>query len=215
MATEARIPLSRDRILQAALELVDAEGVDALTMRRLGEKLGFEAMSLYRHVESKDDVLDGLLDLVIAEWEPPAGDGDFADSVRRSAVSVHEALERHRWAATLLMRTPRLRPARIAYMNSLLGRLRESGFDADTTYVAYHVLDAHIFGFSLWETAYRAAAIDDDLAEQVMRAIPWDDLPHLREHRDQHLTEGPHQAESAFALGLDLILEGLEKRRVV
>jgi AcrR family transcriptional regulator len=172
MATEARIPLSRERILQTALELVDAEGVEALTMRRLGETLGFEAMSLYRHVESKDDVLQGILDLVLAEWEPPDAPGDFADSIRRSALSVHEALARHPWAALQLMRTPGFRPARIGYMNSLLGRLRKSGFDADTAYVAYHVLDAHIFGFALWEAVYTAGATDPEAVERLMQAIP-------------------------------------------
>jgi AcrR family transcriptional regulator len=212
MATEARIPLSRERILQTALELVDAEGVEALTMRGLGERLGFEAMSLYRHVEGKEDVLDGILDLVLEEWELPEAGGDVVESIRRSAVSVHKALSRHAWAARLLM-AARIRPARIAYMNALLGRLRES-FDADTTYVAYHVLDAHIFGFALWEANYTTGATDPETVEKLMRAIPWDDLPHLAEHRDQHLAEGPHREASAFELGLDLVLEGLQKLRV-
>src|SRR5918994_7195214 len=103
MTSEARTPLSRDRILEAALGLADASGVETLTMRRLGEELGFEAMSLYRHVANKNDLLDGMLDLVLAEWQLPDGQGDWAEAIRTSARSVHDALRQHRWAARLLM----------------------------------------------------------------------------------------------------------------
>src|SRR6478672_7060360 len=96
--TEPRLPLSRDRILRAALELVDESGIDSLTMRRLGQQLGFEAMSLYNHVANKDDVLDGILDLVLDESEPPSPEGDWGAAVRTSAISVHEALRRHPWS---------------------------------------------------------------------------------------------------------------------
>src|SRR5437868_5149662 len=119
MATETRIPLSRDRILRAALELADASGVEALTMRRLGDQLGFEAMSLYRHVANKQDLLDGMLDLVLAEWELPGGEGDWAESIKTSARSVHDALRRHRWAAGLLMTGSHMRPTRLRYMEFL------------------------------------------------------------------------------------------------
>ena len=102
MAT-TRYPLTRDRILEAALELVDEQGLDALTMRRLGQRLGFEAMSLYNYVANKEDVIDGILDLVLAEGELPAADGEWDAAVRKSAISVHAALQRHPWASTLVM----------------------------------------------------------------------------------------------------------------
>src|SRR5215216_6692297 len=101
--TEPRLPLSRDRILQAALDLVDSGGIESLTMRKLGQALGFEAMSLYNHVANKDDVLDGILDLVLAESEPPSPAGDWDTAIRDSASSVHQALRGHPWAGTLLM----------------------------------------------------------------------------------------------------------------
>src|SRR3954452_25026827 len=142
--TEPRLPLNRERILQAALALVDKGGVDALTMRKLGHTLGFEAMSLYNHVASKDDVLDGILDLVLAETEPPAPKGAWDKAIRTSAISVHEALRRHPWSSPLLMHPGRIRPARLRYMDLLLGRLRAAGFSAEATFVAYHVLDGHI-----------------------------------------------------------------------
>jgi AcrR family transcriptional regulator len=207
-----RIPLSRDRVLGAALELADGSGVEALTMRRLGEELGFEAMSLYRHVANKQDLLDGMLDLVLAEWHLPDGQGDWAEAIRTSARSVHDGLRRHRWAAQLLMTGSHIRPTRLRYMECLLGRLGGAGFDADTTYHVYHLLDGYIFGFSLWEIAYTTIPLDAEAVTRLMQTIPWDEYPHLAEHRDQHMSDGPHGEVNAFEVGLDLILDGLRKR---
>ena len=209
MTTQTRIPLSRDRILQAALRLADESGAEAVTMRRLGEELGFEAMSLYRHVANKKDLFDGMLDLVLAEWQPPDSDCDWSAAIRTSARSVHDALRRHRWAAQLLMTGDHIRPARMRYMDQLLGRLRDAGFDPDATYSVYHLLDGYIFGFSLWEIAYTSFPLDAEAVTRLMQSIPWDEYPQLAEHRDQHMTEGPHREVSAFDVGLDLILDGL------
>jgi AcrR family transcriptional regulator len=211
MTTQTRIPLSRDRILQAALRLADESGAEAVTMRRLGEELGFEAMSLYRHVANKKDLFDGMLDLVLAEWQPPDAAGDWSAAIRTSARSVHDALRRHRWAAQLLMTGDHIRPARMRYMDQLLGRLRDAGFDPDATYSVYHLLDGYIFGFSLWEIAYTSFPLDAEAVQRLMQSIPWDEYPELAEHRDQHMTEGPHREVSAFDVGLDLILDGLKR----
>jgi AcrR family transcriptional regulator len=213
--TEPRLPLSRDRILQAALALADEGGIDALTMRKLGQALGFEAMSLYNHVANKDDVLDGILDLVLDESEPPSPAGDWHTAIRDSAISVHQGLTRHPWACPLLMSPGRVRPARLQYMDSLLGRLREAGFSAETTYHAYHVLDAHIFGFSLWQAShsYNAAQVAELATDWFERMIPADVYPYLHEHGEQHFAAGPHHDVSAFEFGLGFILDGLEKIR--
>ena len=210
MAT--RTPLNRERILERALQLVDEGGLDSLSMRKLGQALGFEAMSLYNHVASKDDVIDGMLDLVLDEGEMPAGEGAWDEAIRASAVSVHSALRRHPWAPPVVMAPGRLRPARLRYMDSLLGRLREAGFDAETTYHAYHVLDGHIFGFSLWEASHSFSDEDAaEMAEVFQRSITPEEYPYLREHGEQHFAEGPHQDVSAFEFGLDLILDGLRR----
>jgi AcrR family transcriptional regulator len=211
MEAKTRIPLSRDRILDAGLALADASGIEALTMRRLGDELGYEAMSLYRHIANKDDLLDGMLDLVLAEWELPDGQADAVDAIRTTARSVHQGLRRHPWAARLLMTGSHIRPRRLAYGEFLLGRLRDAGLEADRRYHVYHLLDGFIFGFSLWEIAYTNTG-DPDFAERVaefMQKIPWDDYPNFTEHRDQHMTDGPHSEVSAFDVGLDLILAGL------
>lgn len=211
---QTRVPLDRERILRAALAITDEAGIEALTMRRLGAELGFEGMSLYHHVASKDDLLDGMLDLVLDETQPPAASEPWDAAIRASALSVHEALRRHPWACRLLMSAARIRPARLRYMDSLLERLHDAGFDADLTYNAYHVLDAHIFGFSLWLAAYtydteQAAA----LAASLDDFIPPGEYPHLNEHARQHMSEGPHHDVDAFALGLDLLLDGLKRTR--
>lgn len=183
-------------------------------MRRLGEELGFEAMSLYRHVASKNDLLEGMLDLVLAEWELPDGAGDWAEAIRTSARSVHDALRRHPWSAQLLMTGSHVLPRRLGYMESLLGRLGDAGFDAETTYHVYHLIDGYIFGFSLWEIAYTTIPIDSESVSRIMQTIPWDEYPRLAEHRDQHMSEGPHREPSAFDVGLDLILDGLRQSLV-
>jgi AcrR family transcriptional regulator len=182
-------------------------------MRKLGQALGYEAMSLYNHVANKDDLLDGILDLVLAEMEPPAPDGGLP-AIRASALSAHEALKRHPWAATMLMSAARIRPARIAYMEALLASLRGAGLSADTTYHAYHVIDAHIIGFSLWASTHgKMPAHIEDARAWFEEMIPVATLPYLHEHGLQHLDEGPHHDVSAFEFALDLLLGGLERLR--
>jgi len=183
-------------------------------MRKLGQALGFEAMSLYNYVASKDDVIDGIIDLVLAEGEPPSLDGDWDVAIRASAISVHDAMRRHPWAPSAVMAPGRIRPARLRYMEGLLGRLREAGFSADATYHAYHVLDGHIFGFSLWERAHSFSDQDTaEMMEALERVVTPEEYPYLREHGEQHFAEGPHHDVSAFELGLDLILDGLRAIR--
>jgi AcrR family transcriptional regulator len=213
MVTTKRKPLSRERIVAAALTVADDQGIEALSMRRLGQTLGFEAMSLYNHVANKDDVVDGILDLVLAEMEPPQPDGGLP-AIRSSAVAAHEALKRHPWAANLLMASRRVRPARLRYMEALLGCLRGAGFSAETTYHAYHIIDAHIVGFSLWQAGHAAAPSHvEDMREWFERMIRVDRFPYLHEHGLQHLKDGPYLPVSAFEFALDLLLESLEKLR--
>jgi AcrR family transcriptional regulator len=208
-----RKPLSRERILKAALALVDDEGIEALSMRKLGQSLGYEAMSLYNHVANKDDMLDGILDLVLAEMEPTDPDGGLP-SIRAAAISAHEALKRHPWAAALLLAPARVRPARIDAMEALLGALHNAGFSEETTYHAYHVIDAHVIGFSLWQTTHGTIPTEiGDVREYLERMIPAATYPNLNAHAVQHFEDGPHRDASAFELALDLILEGLDRMR--
>ena len=208
-----RAPLTRERILRTALERADAHGVASLTMRDLGKALGFEAMALYRHVANKEAILDGILDLVLSEIDPPARSGDWADSIRTHAIAVHDALARHPWATGLLSSPLHFRPARLDFMEAMLGRLAAAGFSPEATYHAYHVLDGYIFGFSLWQVHHSLTADEQSvILDRVKHEISFDGYPNLARHRDQHFTEGPHHEVSAFEVGLDSILSGLREK---
>jgi AcrR family transcriptional regulator len=213
-APESRIPLSPDRVLRAAVELADEGGLESLSMRRLAQQLGVEAMSLYHHVRNKHDLLGGMLDIVYAEIEEPLGEGDWRSAMRRSAISFHHLLLRHRWACSLLMSPMGPSPARLRYMDAVLGRLRSAGFSADMTHHAYHALDSHIVGFTLWLLPFLALAKEQpDYAERFLQELPTDELPHLIEHVHVHMAPERPGDIGEFEFGLDLILEGLQGMR--
>ena len=211
---EQRLPLSRERVLRAAVALADAGGIEALSMRRLGQELGVEAMSLYNHVANKDDLLDGIVELVAGEIEVPSGEADWKAALRQTAISSHEVLLRHRWACSLMMR-PRASPARMRWMEAVLRTLREAGFSADMTHHAYHALDSHITGFTLWQVSLPFESKEElvDMAEGFMRQIPADEYPYVIEHAEQHLSPASPDGRTEFEFGLELILDGLERLR--
>jgi AcrR family transcriptional regulator len=208
-----RIRLSEDKVLRAAIQIADKSGIDSLTMRKLAQKLGVEAMTLYYYVTKKDDILDGILDLVVSEIEVPSEGGDWKGALRKSALSAYQVLLRHPWACTLMMSPARIRPARLRYMESLLRRLRTAGFTAEMTHHAYHALDSHILGFTMWEVGYSTGIKDlPESGATLRRQISLDDYPSLVEHMGEH--GKPSEADGEFGFGLDLILDGLEKLRV-
>jgi len=212
-STQPRVPLSRDRVLRAAINIADGAGLDALSMRKLAQELGVEAMSVYYYVANKDEILDGILNIVIAEFELANSGPDWQAAVRRSAISAHDVLMRHPWACNLMMSVKRVAPARMRYMESLLGRLREAGFSANMTHHAYHALDSHIIGSTLWEAGYLS---NKDLEDAAKRFVPTmlRDYPYLAEHAEQHVARSTRKDVPEFEFGLDLILDGLEKIRV-
>ena len=201
-------------MLHAAVGLADEGGIEALSMRRLAKELRVEAMSLYNHVASKDDLLDGMTDLVLREIELPATGEDWKAAVRESAVSAHEVLRRHRWACSLALSPTRKIPVRARNMEWMLAQLREAGFSAELTYHAYHALDSHIWGFTLWELGHSLTAAQiPDLAANFLREFPAEKYPYVREHVEQHLAGFGRGEKSAFEFVLDLILDGLERAR--
>jgi AcrR family transcriptional regulator len=206
--------LSRGRVLRAAIDLADESGIESLSMRKLGQALGVEAMSLYNHVANKDDILNAIIDIVEDEIELPSAGEAWKSALRGIALSAHDVFERHPWAARLTLSTNGARPARWRYMNATLGCLREAGFSAEMTDHAYHALESHIAGFTLWASQLEVAEEDlPDLAATFLREIPVDELPYLVEHVHQHLKERDPADEGSFAFGLDLILDGLERIR--
>ena len=210
---EPRVPLSRERVLHAALALADRSGIESLSMRRLGQELGVEAMSLYNHVANKDDILNGIVEIAESEIQLPKPGMTWKAALRRTAISAHDVFERHPWAASLTLSISGSRPARWRYMNAILGCLRQSGLSPDVTDLAYHALESHVAGYTLW-----AAQLEDvdetqlpDLAATFLKEVGGGQYPYVVEHVHQHLKERDPEAEGAFAFGLDLILDGLER----
>jgi AcrR family transcriptional regulator len=214
-APETRAPLSREQVLRAAVALADEVGLESLSMRRLAQQLGVEAMSLYHHVRNKQDLLGGMLDIVYAEIEPPSPDGAWRPAMRRSAISFYRVLRSHPWACGLLGSAIEASPLRLRYMDAVLGRLRSAGFSAVMTHHAYHALDSHIVGFTLWLLPYLAIATQQpDYAGQFLAELPAGELPHLAEHVQVHMEPERPGEVGEFEFGLDLILDGLEGMRV-
>ena len=212
-AGATRIPLSRERVLQAALALVDEGGIEALSMRKLAQELGVEAISLYNPVENKDDIVDGMLDLVADEIELPPDGADWKAAIRLKAVSRFAAYRRHPWAAKSWMSSKKVSPERFRHPEAVLRSLREAGFSKDVIYHAYHTLDAYVLGFSLQEANFPYEAKElKAMASQFLREFPVDEYPDLTEHIKHHM-DPPHDDAGAFELGLDLILDGLERLR--
>ena len=201
-------------MLRAAIDLADRDGIEALSMRKLGHELGVEAMSLYNHVANKDDLLGGIVDLVLSEIEMPSAGGDWKEALRQSAISAHDVLRRHPWACSLAMSPPRDITIRVQRMEWTLRQLREAGVSADLTYHAYHALDSHVMGFTLWELGHTFTADDlPDLAASFVRRFPADEYPFVHEHVEQHMTGFGRRGKGAFEFVLDLILEGVERAR--
>jgi AcrR family transcriptional regulator len=204
-------------VLRAAVALADREGTSALTMRRLGDALGVEAMSLYNHVANKADLLDGMVDLVFAEIELPSTDGDWRAAMRRRAVSTREALNRHRWAIGLMEGRSSHGPANLSLHNAVLGCLRAAGFSLEMTVHAYSVQDSYIYGFALQERDMSSESADDFAAEaqrqmQAYQAV-LADYPHLVEVVGGHVAKTGYDYATEFLFGLDLILDGLDRLR--
>ena len=219
-----RTPLSKERVLNAAMALADSNGIEALSMRRLAQELGVEAMSLYNHVANKGEILDGIVDLAVSEIELPSTPEEWDVAIRKCAISAHEAFLRHPWACSLVMSPGSSQighSARLRYIEWLLRRLREGGFSADLAYHAYHALDSHVLGFTMWQLGHSAAAKSlaggkdfADLAAGFVREMRADGYPYLAEHAEQHVASATEDAEEGeFEFGLDLILDGLKRAR--
>ena len=209
-----RTPLSREQVLRAAVGLADQSGFESLTMRKLGRALGVEAMSLYHHVVGKDVLLDDMIDLVWGEVALPPARGGWRAAIRRTAVSAHKTLLRHPWACGLTISSGRIHPARLRYIDAILARLDGAGLPAALTYHAYHAIDSHIIGFSMWVNGHTTGAgkRDERVMATAMRHVA-QECPHLAEHIRQHRSTAGRGRTDEFTLVLDFILDGLDQAR--
>ncbi|MEV4218649.1 TetR/AcrR family transcriptional regulator [Nonomuraea sp. NPDC049725] len=210
-----RQPLSRELVLEAAIRVADRGGAEAITMRRVAQELGVEAMSLYHHVPNKDAILDGVVDAVFAAIElPRPGDGDWRAAIRARARSARAVLSRHSWALGLIDSRRRPGPATLRHHDAVLGVLREAGFSLPMAAHAVSLVDSYVGGFVLQEAnlPLSTPAEVEDVAGDILEHLP-DGLPYLREMITGHALRPGYDYAEEFGYGLDLILDALETRR--
>jgi AcrR family transcriptional regulator len=218
-AIDPRPRLSRERVLQAALALAARDGIESLTMRKLADELGVGAMSLYYHVPNKEQLLDGMVDIVFSEIDPPSTDVDWKTAMRSRALSTRNALRRHPWAIGLMEGRTSHGPANLRLHDAVLGCLRAAGFSLEMTVHAYSVQDAYIYGFALQEQDMSSETADDFAAEAQRQMREYEamlaDFPHLVEVVGGYVAKAGYVYDAEFLFGLDLILDGLDKLRDV
>ena len=207
-----RPPLTRQRVLEAALALADRGGIESLSMRKLAQELGVEAMSLYHHVANKDENLDGLVDIVFGEIALPSGP-DWRSAMRQRAVSAREALRRHPWATPLMESRATPGPANLGHHDAVLGVLRGAGFPVELTAHAYSLLDAYIYGFALQEASLPFSTPEEtaEVASSIMAEMAAGAYPHLTELTVEHVLQPGYDYGDEFRFGLELLLDGLER----
>src|SRR5256886_2596618 len=196
----ARTPPSRDRVLHAPVAPADEGGLEALSMRKLGEALGVEAMSLYTHVANKVDFLDGMIDIVFGEIELPSGEDGWKTAMRQRAISVRRVLSRHRWAIGLMESRMSPGPATLRHHDAVIGCLRHAGFSIELTAHAYAALDSYIYGFALQERSLPFDTPDEtaELAQVILAQFPVDKYPHLGELTFEHVLQPGYDYGNEF-----------------
>jgi len=216
-ASEARPRrrLSRERVLCAAIAHADAGGLEALTMRTLGDMLEVTPMALYRHVADKDDLIDAMVDVVFTEIGVPSGGGDWKTAMRRMAVSVREALSRHRWAIGLMETRRSPGPANLRHHDAVIGRLRAAGFSLVMTAHAHSLLNSYVYGFALTAMNLPLETTEEvaEVAQDLLQRVPVNEYPNLVEFITEHAMKPGYDHEGQFEYGLDVILDGLETIR--
>ena len=210
-----RAALNRERVLLAAMALADKDGIESLTMRKLGQELGVEAMSLYNHVANKDDILDGLVDLVFGEIAEPSGHTGWKAAMRRRGISAREVLTRHPWAIGLMESRTTPGPATLRHHDAVIGSLRQAGFSIQMAAHAYSAMDSYIYGFALQQTtlAVDPSKPPEASAQDFLRQLAADRYPHLAELTRKVAMKPGYDYSKEFEFGLDLILDGLEALR--
>jgi len=208
-----RQPLTRERVLDTALRLAGQGGLDALSMRKLGQALGVEAMALYYHFANKERVLDGIVDLVFGEIDVPAIGADWKTAMRERAISVRDALARHRWAIGLMESRTNPGPANLRHHDAVIGCLRAAGFDMAMAAHAYSALDAYIYGFALTKMNLPFESTTDiaDMAETMLEPFPLGEYPNLADFISEHAMKPGYDFGDEFEYGLDVILDGLDR----
>jgi len=210
--TERRARLSRDKVLRTAMAVADAGGLETLTMRTLGQELGVGPMAFYRHVANKEDMVDGIVDLVFSEVDLPAIGADWKAAMRDRAISLRDVLSRHRWAIGLMESRRNPGPANLRHHDAVIGSLRAGGFDMAMAAHAYSALDGYIYGFALTKMSlpFENTAEIAEVAETMLAPFPLNAYPNLAAFITEHAMQPGYDYADEFEWGLDLILDALE-----
>jgi AcrR family transcriptional regulator len=210
---QARPPLSRDRVLRAAVAVADGGRIAALTIRSLAEQLGVKPMSVYHYVANKDEILDGIVDLVFGEIELPLAGGDWQTEMRRRATSARVALTRHPWAIGLMESRTAPGPATLRHHDAVIGTLRMAGFSIAMTAHAYALLDSYIYGFALQEASlpFRGPQGVGDIATPMLQQFSAGEYSHLVEMATEHVLQPGYDFGDEFEFGFTLILDALTR----
>jgi AcrR family transcriptional regulator len=213
-SARGREPLSRDRVLRAAVRVADAGGLTGLTIRSLAQELGVKPMSVYYYVANKDEILDGIVDIVFSEIELPTIGGDWRGEMRRRASSARRVLRRHPWAIGLLESRTSPGPATLRHHDAVLGTLRAAGFSRELTAHAYALIDSYTYGFALQEAGlpFEGPETVGEVAEPIMERFATGDYPHMVEMASEYYFKPGYDFGDEFEFGLLLILDGLERR---
>ena len=208
-----RSTLNRERVLEAAIELADEIGIESLTIRKLAERLDVGTMTIYHHVPSKEEIVDGMVEAVFSEIEKPPTDVDWKTAIRRRCISARRVLKRHPWAAPLMESRMAPGPANLSHHDAVLGCLRNGGLSLQMAAHAYAILDSFIYGYAFEEATLPAQDGEgfSEIAEQIAAHFPADQYPHLAELTFEHVLEPGYDFGDSFEFGLDLIIDGLDR----
>ncbi|MDH5753389.1 MAG: TetR/AcrR family transcriptional regulator C-terminal domain-containing protein [Deltaproteobacteria bacterium] len=217
-AKKPRRTLTRERVLQAAIELADEEGISGLSMRRLGTRLGVKAMSLYNHVASKEELLEGVIDLLLKDVPLPSPDDDWKDALRRRAESYRQIFLRHPWALGMLEASRNPVDSAMRYTEAMSGCLRRTGFSYGMIIRALYVMDSYIYGHALQESASPFENMEEvkDLVQTLQGTIPIKEFPNLVEFMREYVLKGDINRlhpENSFRFGLEMIIDGLDRAK--
>lgn len=208
-----RTRLTRDRVLRGAMAVADSAGLSGLTMRSLATELGVKPMAVYHHVANKDEILDGIVDLVFGEIDLPSTGGEWRSELRRRGRSARSVLSRHPWATPLMESRLNPGPATLRHHDAVIGTLRAAGFSITLTAHAYALLDAHLYGTALQEAGLPTDSREmlPEMAAAFLARVPIETYPHLAELTTKHVLAPGYDFGNEFDFGLDLILDGLER----
>ena len=212
-----RVPLSRDRVLRAAVALADDTGIESLSMRKLAEELGVVPMALYKHVASKEELLDGMIDVVVGEIDPPVRGTEWKSAVRQRILSARQALLRHPWASRVIESKKNPTPVVLAYMDSMIGIFRAGGFSVNLTHHVMHVIGSRILGFTQ-ELFNDSRTVDPEIQAVMMRELG-PKFPNVlaiamaASHEGESVVGQGCDDQFEFEFALDQLLEGFERLR--